>query len=124
MKIHTLRTICPRVKYFSPHDFMDSFGINYLRYERTSMAETIIYYGCTNIPEYPYQLPDFIKVIETMETKDIEIKSVELTARPKNMAALVTYNKSKEIIAIEHGVHSEMMEKFDLIMKQLIKEKQ
>lgn len=124
MKIYTLSTISPRVKDFNPREFMNSFGINYIRYIITSMSETIIYEGCTNVPEHPYQLPNYIEVIETMEAHDKEIKSVEFNARDKNKGVLVTYNKAKEIVSIEHGFYSEMLEKFDQIHKQLMKEKQ
>jgi hypothetical protein len=124
MKIYTLSTISPRVKDFNPREFMNSFGINYIRYIITSMSETIIYEGCTNVPEHPYQLPYYIHIIETLESQDKAIKSVEFTARHKNRGVLVTYNQAKEIISIEHGFYSEMMEKFDIIHKQLMKEKQ
>lgn len=124
MKVYTLRTISPRVKGFSPDQFIASFGIDYLTIFTTSLAETIIFNGCTNVPEHPYQLPNYIEVIETMEAHDKEIKSVEFNAMDKNKGVLVTYNKAKEIVSIEHGLHSEMLEKFDQIHKQLMKEKQ
>lgn len=124
MKIYTLSTISPRVKDFNPREFMNSFGINYIRYIITSMSETIIYEGCTNVPEHPYQLPDYITVIEIMDTQDTEVKSVEIVARPQNRAVLLTLNKNKEFINIEHGYYTEMLGKFDAIHKQLMKEKQ
>ena len=124
MKIYTLSIISPRVKDFSPKLFIESFGINYLTIFTTSLSETIIFNGCTNVPEHPYQLPYYIHIIETLESQDKAIKSVEFTARHKNRGVLVTYNQAKEIISIEHGFYSEMMEKFDIIHKQLMKEKQ
>ncbi len=124
MKIYTLRTISPRVKDFSPSEFISSFGITYLRYYLTSMAEIIIYEGCANIPGHPYQMPYYIEVIETMEAQDKEVKSVEIIARDQGKAVLVTYNKSKEFVDIEHGDYDNLMLKFNEIHKQIMAPKQ